>query len=1306
MNLKSRWLNLMLHFSGVINIYKLKVIETTGPKIILYGFCVLLLEIVNILISLPAYAFISSKEFAGSDVSAIRTYRLRRIASLSVIAGMVFSIFVWILVSFFGLVLFPGKSDAAVASWDFNTPLAYNYDTTKIQITDGTAIFKAQVSTPSPAGSVDSTLPTSDTTTETPPVDTTTDTSLPATEPAPTTETVTEPVPEPVVEPTPAPVVEPAPAPVVEPAPAPAPDPGPLLFDNLRQLFNAQVAYAQTDSQANTCSATLQTITPLLVTPFVKWTGFSETANKVGGEIYYTLSGDGGVTWLYWNGSSWVDAGTNKGNTAIEINSHISDFPITLTQAGAGTLMFKATFESDCGQDISLLSLTADYQDQPSVIASFTNPETGAAASTTVITSEADPTVVAVGDSISTGTDTSTGGTTETTIPVTDTSVVTDTATTSVDTSLTTDTTVNTDVATPIAFSVHIVTETTGTPGRMLYSIPGLLSISEGPDNGLIVNVTGTDLQTTTLSYPESGSSANVAVGDHIIVLVYDGTTLKLYIDGAVTASLTTPIVIAPPAQVSTSIGCVSAGFILEALTLAQINANHLECGNQAPTVNITEATQKADDGFVDILYTTTDADNDFVSIPVYEYSTTGAFAGEESRMTAATLDIDHDGTNGLVARNTGTEHTFVWNAKADLPNYAGNVYVRLRANDGLITGPVETFYPVRIDTKAPVISSFEGTQTNDIGTVTLSYGLSDTNTPVAVTLSLSSDNGLTWVVPTSSANGAIGDVNTGTRTIFWNADANLPNFEGTITARIATTDAYGNESITTTDFAVDTRAPIGLAAFRGVESNTNQILWHWSPSDDTNFDRYIITYGTDSQSITNGSLDNPTNVSLWGPSRDSDLLIAGTDRTVITGLTADTLYYAKITAYDDYGHEQTSVVASFRTQTEAVVEGSVEIIPDSGATEEIYGDISVGEILPDNSTLPPSAPSGGFRIVINENATETGNRNVTLALTGGIDAALMLISNNSDLSGASLQEYASSTIWNVCEGLDSCESGTYRVYAKFYTSFGIGGTIVSDSIVLNISVPVTPSENSESVTETPQAEASSGGGTSVSVGGSSSGGGGNGPIIALTTNENRDGSGSSGTNKVNDQQPSGHGSTDGVQAVSEDSGSRGGLPSSFVSTADSVLQNTPELKSIAESRESGVLARPEVALVEKSLTGQTINFTGTGIPKAKIALFIHSDQVVVHTTDADAEGKWSFSHDQGDLELAEGEHTVFAVTYDPGSKVKSKPSIVSTFYVNKSPAAVILGYTNLPTTLLTLVVLLFGTLYIYSRRREKIQNA
>jgi hypothetical protein len=339
-------------------------------------------------------------------------------------------------------------------------------------------------------------------------------------------------------------------------------------------------------------------------------------------------------------------------------------------------------------------------------------------------------------------------------------------------------------------------------------------------------------------------------------------------------------------------------------------------------------------------------------------------------------------------------------------------------------------------------------------------------------------------------------------------------------------------------------------------------------------------------------------------------------------------------------------------------------------------------------SLLPPAIPGGGFKVVINESAISTENKSVTLTLTGGDDTALMLISNKSDLSDGNLQEYSTATEWNLCVGLDSCGNGTYRVYAKFYTSFGVGGTTVSDSIVLNVATPTSTEVTADEV-------------RNVGINTGSGGGSGIGPVISFTTNQ---------IPTINENIPRNNQSNNaGTTLTGENSGTASsvnsgqGVASSFVPTTNSVLQSVPELKAIAESRESGVLAKPQVTLVEKSLTGQTINFTGTGIPKAKIALFIHSDQVVVYTTDADEKGEWSFAHDQGALELAEGEHTIFAVTYDPGSKVKSKPSIVSTFEVRKNSATILLAYVNLPTTILTLLVLLGGTLYIYSRRRKVV---
>lgn len=83
------------------------------------------------------------------------------------------------------------------------------------------------------------------------------------------------------------------------------------------------------------------------------WSGFSETANKNGGEIYYQLSDDNGTTWYYWDGSLWTVAGGNDYNTAAEINNNIYNFPVTNAQ-----IMFRAFLESDGTQQVQLLDVT------------------------------------------------------------------------------------------------------------------------------------------------------------------------------------------------------------------------------------------------------------------------------------------------------------------------------------------------------------------------------------------------------------------------------------------------------------------------------------------------------------------------------------------------------------------------------------------------------------------------------------------------------------------------------------------------------------------------------------------------------------------------------------------------------------------------------------------------------------------------------------------------------------------------------------------------------------------------------------
>ena len=108
-----------------------------------------------------------------------------------------------------------------------------------------------------------------------------------------------------------------------------------------------------------------------------------------------------------------------------------------------------------------------------------------------------------------------------------------------------------------------------------------------------------------------------------------------------------------------------------------------------------------------------------------------------------------------------------------------------------------------------------------------------------------------------------------------------------------------------------------------------------------------------------------------------------------------------------------------------------------------------------------PQAPKAGFKISINNDAEYTNNpTKVILNLFGGADAKKMVIANNPDFSGidsTSQIPYASFYQWNLCQGQENiCEklrvgeltSYEFKVYAKFYNSWGRSSGVTSDSII------------------------------------------------------------------------------------------------------------------------------------------------------------------------------------------------------------------------------------------------------------------
>ncbi|MEO8691657.1 MAG: LamG-like jellyroll fold domain-containing protein [Candidatus Saccharimonas sp.] len=90
---------------------------------------------------------------------------------------------------------------------------------------------------------------------------------------------------------------------------------------------------ARTTFNSTPYSTTPQTISPvnsIRKNGVWHWDSFSPTQLPTGGTVSYQLSADGGVSWLYWDGSAWTTANSlQDANTSSVIGSNFSSFPVT-----------------------------------------------------------------------------------------------------------------------------------------------------------------------------------------------------------------------------------------------------------------------------------------------------------------------------------------------------------------------------------------------------------------------------------------------------------------------------------------------------------------------------------------------------------------------------------------------------------------------------------------------------------------------------------------------------------------------------------------------------------------------------------------------------------------------------------------------------------------------------------------------------------------------------------------------------------------------------------------------------------------
>jgi len=118
-------------------------------------------------------------------------------------------------------------------------------------------------------------------------------------------------------------------------------------------------------------------------------------------------------------------------------------------------------------------------------------------------------------------------------------------------------------------------------------------------------------------------------------------------------------------------------------------------------------------------------------------------------------------------------------------------------------------------------------------------------------------------------------------------------------------------------------------------------------------------------------------------------------------------------------------------------------------AFEVIRENQPVGSGLPATAFQAPAAPKQGFSVSINNGDEKTIKREVILTLNGGPDAKRMSISESIDFADASQEPFTTTKSWLLSEG-----DGLKTVYVKFFTQYGQPTEVISDSIILDTTLP------------------------------------------------------------------------------------------------------------------------------------------------------------------------------------------------------------------------------------------------------------
>jgi hypothetical protein len=143
-------------------------------------------------------------------------------------------------------------------------------------------------------------------------------------------------------------------------------------------------------------------------------------------------------------------------------------------------------------------------------------------------------------------------------------------------------------------------------------------------------------------------------------------------------------------------------------------------------------------------------------------------------------------------------------------------------------------------------------------------------------------------------------------------------------------------------------------------------------------------------------------------------------------------------------------------------------------------------------------------------------------------------------------------------------------------------------------------------------------------------------------------------------------------------------------------------VREIVIARELPGVPVPAITGVNLGAANNIFAFSGITIPNTDVVVYVHSDQALLYRAHSDSSGVWKVNHSQDLIELAPGEHTIYAVAVDSAAKVKSAPSNVVIFTVSRNFWIELFNYLNLKTTAGALVVLVAVAFWLYRIRKKE----